>query len=630
MSTHRFVLGQLAASALGLAGALARPALATTYYVAPNGSDSASGTSQQAPWKTFAHAIPKLGPGDVLTLLDGEYTKGGSGALVVNCASGAKSGTVQTPITVRAANERKAWLKGDGSYVPASSSSCAYWVFEGLHVSSADLDGSSNADVFAVADGDHLTFRRNLFHHNNRYKNSHLLPLVRVNHSLVEENEFYWFHRHAVMAFHSTGSITTGNVFRRNYCNSRGHADLPGGFPSGKSFGGDDCIVLYPGRESIAENTLSEGTSASVSITSKTSSVGNLVLGSVSIGDDFAVLLRQRSEDPSAPPKDTTIRDLVAIRAAASGVYVRGSQNTHCESSSFFSASSGRGLVADQESGIANTGLNSTFVLNTVAIGGTYGFLFANQKDWGADYTNATGAATAYSPDDAHVTHENVSDPKLGACYLWIPDGSPLKGAGKGGADIGANVLYAYEDGVLTSKKLWDPSTGEWLHGGAIVAGVNDVPGQSLFDVHERLHVNNHGCSFPKSYVDSGGTGGAGSGGAAGSGSGGVAGSGSGVAGSGSAGVAGSGGVAGGGSAGAAGSGSGGAASGGSAAGATGGASSSGGASSGAPSDEDGGGCGCRAAQSGGTSAWSSVLGLLLVAWRRARRSRAETSAREP
>jgi hypothetical protein len=64
-----------------------------------------------------------------------------------------------------------------------------------------------------------------------------------------------------------------------------------------------------------------------------------------------------------------------------------------------------------------------------------------------------------------------------------------LHGVGKNGEDIGANILYRCQDGVLTEQPLRDPATGEFPHG-AIVTGVNDVPGASAFNVHQRLHVS--------------------------------------------------------------------------------------------------------------------------------------------
>ena len=82
---------------------------------------------------------------------------------------------------------------------------------------------------------------------------------------------------------------------------------------------------------------------------------------------------------------------------------------------------------------------------------------------------------------------------------MFIPASSSLKAKGKNGADIGANVLYRYKDGVLTNEPLWDPKTGAFPCG-AKVPGVNDKPGQSCFDVHLRLNVNANGCKLPSGY----------------------------------------------------------------------------------------------------------------------------------
>jgi hypothetical protein len=83
---------------------------------------------------------------------------------------------------------------------------------------------------------------------------------------------------------------------------------------------------------------------------------------------------------------------------------------------------------------------------------------------------------------------------------VFVPSSAThLKRKGKNAADIGANVLYRYENGTLTTQPLWNPSTGEFP-GGAIVAGVNDVAGSSRFDVHKRLNVNTNGCFFPAEY----------------------------------------------------------------------------------------------------------------------------------
>jgi hypothetical protein len=143
----------------------------------------------------------------------------------------------------------------------------------------------------------------------------------------------------------------------------------------------------------------------------------------------------------------------------------------------------------------------SAYAENTLVTNftGGLGLYFDSQSDWAVSYSNAYNNGTNYSPYDSHVTNSLSIDPQLGTCKVWIPDTSPMKRAGKNGADVGANVLHRYQDGVLTTQPLWDPITGKFPCG-AIVPGVNDVPGQSCVDVHQRLNVNTNGCPFPVGY----------------------------------------------------------------------------------------------------------------------------------
>src|SRR5207245_926109 len=111
---------------------------------------------------------------------------------------------------------------------------------------------------------------------------------------------------------------------------------------------------------------------------------------------------------------------------------------------------------------------------------------------------NSFGNTIAFSP--TVQTNPNTTNPAFGSCYLWVPDASPLKGAGSNArSDIGATVLYQYVNGNLTAAKLW-ATDGSPLFKGATVSGLNDVAG-SLFDIANRLNINKNGCPFPASYV---------------------------------------------------------------------------------------------------------------------------------
>jgi hypothetical protein len=125
------------------------------------------------------------------------------------------------------------------------------------------------------------------------------------------------------------------------------------------------------------------------------------------------------------------------------------------------------------------------------------------------EYSNAANNSSNYglseSISDASGAIRNSlsqSPTKIGLgsgqCVLWVPQDSNMRDAGKDGADIGANVLYRYQNGQLTTKPLWDRTTGRFPCG-AVASGINDG-GKRCTNLHERLNVNRNGCTFPAGY----------------------------------------------------------------------------------------------------------------------------------
>ena len=363
--------------------------------------------------------------------------------------------------------------------------------------SAARTVGTDNAiSNIYVTNSDHPTFRRLLVHHNDRYQNGHLMEWNFVNSSLVEESEFYYFHRHGMMN-HNGDS----NVFRRNYFNSRGYADLPDGRYSDPTYTGDVGITTYPATNSIIENNIGEGNSSTFDIQPDYGdAINNRYYGNIS-RDEGAFFAQARGNTLNRMARNTYFENLVSVPASSANAYsfyVRDTKNTHCVNCSFLGALYGG--LADTQPGYAGDGAPTTYFTNVLSINhATAGFDISGQTDWAIDYSNAWSNATNYSPYDSHVTNSISIDPKMGTCKVLVPDNSPMKRAGKNGADIGANVLYRYQDGVLTTQPLWDPVTGRFPCG-ALVPGLNDVPGQSCFDVHQRLNVNTNGCPFPQGY----------------------------------------------------------------------------------------------------------------------------------
>jgi hypothetical protein len=510
---------------LALLGSLvllgASPAPGSTYFLSPSGNNRNAG-AEEAPWKTFAFALGRLVPGDTLVLLDGRYDSETTGLLSVDCASGARHGTSPRPITIMAQNERRALIVGDGQSAPVTIQNCSYWHLRGLYtrqIDNARAPGGSGFNVY-LRDSRHLTVQRCLAYGANRYTNVSIIVLHGTHESLIEECEAYFFHRKGI----SLGGAAR-NTIRRNYVHSRFAADVcrdcEGDSSGQSSLKGDEGINLgYPGSDNLAENNISEGSYIGFTVNAKGASDRNRFYGNIAIDNDYGFLVTSRGAGTTRTPHDTVLSHNVALRSARAGVYLRGAENTRVSNLTVLDTASGHGLAADHSSldyvsdttrcnkstspcgnGASSTHIVNSLVLNSAGIGLR---IVTTQQEggWSISFSNAYNNRLNYSPSTSpNLTDSKTVNPLLGPCKVWIPDGSSMRGAGRDGTDIGANILYRYQSARLTLQPLWNPVTGA-LPSGALVADINDLAGQSAFDVHRRLNVNTNGCSFPTGYAD--------------------------------------------------------------------------------------------------------------------------------
>lgn len=455
-----------------------------------------------------------LSPGNRVRLLDGTYPTGEIGLLNVDCSlSTGQNGTPTSPVIIEAVNERRAFLKGDGSGRVLWFRNCSFYRVQGIHIESGDNDRFQAAHGIVEFDGSPsnpaigIVLRRNLIAHNNRFANSHLVQLAYTREALVEENEFYSFHRLGVVLFHSTLATV-----RRNYANSRGYADLPTGRVSGDRDRGDESFSCYPCSSGTFENNISEGSHEGFTVNASAPTTNNVYLGNISLNEAEGFRPNARGDDVSKMPQNTQLRHNVAVGVTSVGVHNRAAKNTTVDHMSVFPAgASALGLVTNSyATGHRGDGdyrfmcSNSIVVATPVSLYGikvefpaSFGTI-----DWSVDRVMAYGNRANFSPPlgDSHITNSTATDPGFGSCRLWCPDGAACKGKASDGGDLGATVLYRYENGLLTDRPLWDPAIGAFLGAGASVPGVSDTPGSSLFDVHTRLNVNRNGCRFPMNY----------------------------------------------------------------------------------------------------------------------------------
>jgi hypothetical protein len=237
---------------------------------------------------------------------------------------------------------------------------------------------------------------------------------------------------------------------------------------------------------------------------------GAKVLGSICYKCNYGngiYLNARKVADLNHSPQNITIRDVALVdwNSSANGLRVSDGVNITLDHITILGGGSGlNGVVAD-DTAIGSTPTTNSIMMTNILVAGLtgYGFRIINYNTWGGDKLFSDGNATAFSPSPpSNWINTSTKAHGMGTCKVWVPAGAAVKGAGTGGSDIGANILYRYVNGVLTSTPLWDPTTGEFPHGAPDLDGTNRVEGQSLFDIHRRLNVNTGGCSFPRNYGD--------------------------------------------------------------------------------------------------------------------------------
>ena len=490
------------------------------FYISPAGDDEASGTSRFTAFGSFSRAVSRLQPGDVLVVLDGTYTRESTGLPRIDCANNAESGTAAQPITIRAENERRAFLSSDGHQAGFEMSNCRWWRIEGLRAASRD---AGDAEIlggfpFRLSNVEDVTLRRLLGSHNNRAQNTHVYAIEESRNVLLEECEAYFFHRHAFSIWKSYGV-----VLRRCYANSMRYGRKGCCSEIDNREFGDSAFTIYGSSATIVENCVSENFANGFHVHAISNPLDpsgsggrhNRFLGSVSMDDEVGALVSSRYVDGAyRNALGNVFRDFVTVDTGGTGLFLRGAADTVVENVTLYGSSGASGLEADGgdpefggtcgETNPEGCGFSATNVLSVDHAG--LGIGAGEQQDWSVDHSNASGSAADWVVGEAvddgggHVQQSLSTDPGpigrgTGQCIAWVPAGSPMKGAGRDGSDIGANIVYRYENGVLTGTPLWDVHTGAFPCG-AVVAEINDGS-PSCRNLHERLNVNTNGCALP-------------------------------------------------------------------------------------------------------------------------------------
>jgi hypothetical protein len=132
---------------------------AATYYVAPSGDDSASGTSTNTPFATLGQAVGIANPGDLIYLRGGSYVTTGKISI-------SRSGTAAQPIRIRAYPAEHPILDFSsigGTSVDGIGLTGSYWQLYGLDIAGAPHNGIKIQGGSTAGAGSHNTIERCIF-----------------------------------------------------------------------------------------------------------------------------------------------------------------------------------------------------------------------------------------------------------------------------------------------------------------------------------------------------------------------------------------------------------------------------------------------------------------------------------
>lgn len=233
-----------AAACVVVALLAASPLRAADYYVAPGGSDAATGLSPAAAWATLVHAAVEVGPGDTVHVADGDYqgfqleSSGAPGSPIRFVAEGPSARiTADNPETPDGINlEGASHVEIDGFVVDGRTRAGIRAVL-GSHVTVRNCRLGYNGR-WGILTGfvDDFTAEGNEAHHSQvehgiYVSNSADRPLVRSNH--LHHNHANGLHMNGDASLGGDGlieeAVVEGNVIHGNGAGGGSGINLDGG-----------------------------------------------------------------------------------------------------------------------------------------------------------------------------------------------------------------------------------------------------------------------------------------------------------------------------------------------------------------------------------------------------------------
>jgi hypothetical protein len=392
------------------------------FYLSPNGNDSNTGASEQDPWATLDHAWQFLYPGDTLVLLDGIYYQ--------SLDPNERSGEPGNPITIRAKNDGKAIIDGQGNRSTVDFEgfrNASYYVLEGI------VARNSSENVYRIT-ADNVILRRVSGFNANTDGNNHVF-VIHANNTLIEDCVAAGSGRKMMVIFKGEN-----NVIRRCFADwqewdgREWHDCWPWG----------DGIEIYNSSYNTIENSISYSRNPTkgfniLSQGSNGRSNGNKILGSMSVLAGMyedGTPYRWGDTRPQ-PTQYTCVREYgwpgtrVGFNLTSSS---EARDNLWQDIFSWGSASYGFAWRGDSANAINNR-INQATIINN-----------------GLDDDVAYGGKDAADTSQEILDNFVVENSRIDKIFQGYENGDKIVTSMSG---EGAHLTNRYVDGVLTNEPLW-------------------------------------------------------------------------------------------------------------------------------------------------------------------------------
>ncbi|MFH1956506.1 MAG: NosD domain-containing protein [Patescibacteria group bacterium] len=415
---------------------LAQNSQAAEYYASPNGLDS--NCSDVSPC-SLTTGIGKLFAGDTLLLKDGIYNQS---AYVTT------SGTSKAYITIKAQNDGQATIRVSGSGTPACYLySVNYINLEGIICEGM---GPSWGNTLLISDGNYINVKRvSTYYLNDEISSG--ITLSGGSHILIED---------CVIKPSTIGSVI--NLYESSYTTVRRTAVIIDKTASSQRaislYGADNCTI----ENNVVLNKHSECYIMGIGIWANTyneTANNNKFYGNVVHNmNTWAYIVASATNLITG----NEFYNNVAIDSDR-GFYQRADSNLTANNFTIVGATNQDfvqeqdALTKDPDWGMTGIVKDSSFITSgtgvTKAVTDPVGTTITSR------YNNFYNVITQYLGTVLDKTGDATTNPSYDTAtfgkgaYLMIPPA--LQGQGEGGADIGAEVLYRYVDGVLTGTPLW-------------------------------------------------------------------------------------------------------------------------------------------------------------------------------